>query len=169
MLSKTEELPLKFLKVLKVCFCLLHLHFKRMRKSKRVIAEEEALPPSSKKRKSQHRFFPKREILFLRAVEAERPWERPYGALRLGWEDVARDYNSAVGDSNALTWEGARRHWERLLAIHNNNEQASLRASGTEEEYTEQEELLTDLATHYNDFKEQSEQAAESQRKKVSQ
>ena len=80
---------------------------------------------------------------------------------------MAAEYNTAVGEADALNGIGAKHYWDALLKKYNSDEGESLRASGTAEEYTEQDQLLHQLTTHYNDFKTNAKDESEKQKKKV--
>ena len=122
---------------------------------------------SQNKRKMQHRFFASRNIIFLKTIDVNKPWAKAHGGVTQAWEKVASDYNNAVGQAKAINTTGAKHHWDALLKKYKSEERDSLRASGTAEEYTEQEELLAKLAAHYDDFKFCAKEVSEKLQKKV--
>ncbi|KAG9401033.1 hypothetical protein AC1031_009786 [Aphanomyces cochlioides] len=92
-----------------------------------------------------------------------KPWSASHGKVQSTWVAIVSVLSMQFGVR--ITPLACQRRFDSLLETFNSNELASLRASGTEEEYGEREVLLTEIKEMVNDFESQkdmqSTQAAE--------
>ncbi|KAG9303005.1 hypothetical protein G9A89_006222 [Geosiphon pyriformis] len=91
--------------------------------------------PPKKQRKKQYRWNPGKNIILLKEIQLHLPFTASYGQIKAAWTKVADGFNAAVGECVI-------------------NHRQSLRASDTEEEYEEQEILLTELVQQWDDSQE---------------
>lgn len=122
---------------------------------------------SSRPRKEQHRFWPERNIILLKEVISIEPYAAHRGQVTERWEKVAANYNKGVGIDGAINAERARKHFDKLLKEFKSQEATPLRASGTDEQYDEQDQLLADVKDRIGQYHEASLREAEATRKKV--
>lgn len=114
---------------------------------------ESIVIPQKRVRKAQHHWNSQWRIQLLRAIELPLPFTTPHKKKADAWEKVANDYNSAIGKPNTVDSRSVSEKFKTLLKQFCKDEGISLKASGTEEEYTEQIQLLTGLAELKNDSK----------------
>jgi hypothetical protein len=117
--------------------------------------------------KRQYRWNPSRHISLLRIILLRLPFSAPYKTKGVAWESVAEDYNLAVKQPNAIKGRKANEKFYSLLSIFRKNKAASLRKSGTNEEYTELDQLLEDLDELEHDSRIENEAIKEINQKKV--
>ncbi|ETW05092.1 hypothetical protein H310_04120 [Aphanomyces invadans] len=94
------------------------------------------------KRRTAYRFITQVDIDFLKEVMAVCPHDAPYGQTLARWEDFVEHMREMHGPD--LTTAGCRKRLDDLMAAYKKNTVQSLRASGTEEEYNEREQLIQD-------------------------
>jgi hypothetical protein len=97
------------------------------------------------KRKAAYRFTTPVDIDLLKEVMFVCPHEAPYGQTSARWDEVGehlRDLHSAE-----ITAAGCRKRHDDLITAFKKAATKSLRASGTDEEYLEREQLLKTLQT----------------------
>ncbi|ETV86031.1 hypothetical protein H257_02519 [Aphanomyces astaci] len=94
------------------------------------------------------------DIMLLQQVSLSRPWEGEYGTVMTIWAEVATELNRMPGFSMVKKPGALKTRFEYLLAKHEKGESASLRKSGTTEEYSERDQLLTDIKLRVDDFAE---------------
>ncbi|ETW02808.1 hypothetical protein H310_05293 [Aphanomyces invadans] len=104
----------------------------------------------SAKRKAAFRFKSASDVDLLKEVIHIQPYDAPYGAVKSRWDEVAANMCMTYGDG--LTSVSCRKRFDDLLDAFKRNTISSLRASGTEEEYNEREQLLQDIVDYYFDF-----------------
>ncbi|ETV89871.1 hypothetical protein H310_15291 [Aphanomyces invadans] len=96
------------------------------------------------KRKTAYRFTTQVDIDLLKEVMAVRPHDAPYGQTLARWEEVVEHMREMRGPD--LTTAGCRKRLDDLMAAFKKDTVKSLRATGTEEEYNEREQLIQDLS-----------------------
>ncbi|KAJ3277879.1 hypothetical protein HDU79_002071, partial [Rhizoclosmatium sp. JEL0117] len=83
------------------------------------------------------------------SVTGVEPFSAGHGKTGEAWERVATNVNTAMGLHNdadvKATGKNAFKRFKELLKKFKADEMESLRASGTEEEFEEREQLLSDL------------------------
>lgn len=82
-------------------------------------------------------------MLLLRQVNADRPFEAGYGKVDDAWSNVGRALRNAGVSAQTRT---IHERFKLLLRKFRHDEMASLRKSGTDEEYGEREQLLTEIS-----------------------
>ncbi|RHY08804.1 hypothetical protein DYB36_000357 [Aphanomyces astaci] len=97
----------------------------------------------SAKRKPAHRFTIPQDVDLLKEVLTICPHDAPYGQTSGRWAEVGDRMRTIHGDSLSAT--GCRKRCDDLLAAFHKDSLASLRASGTDEQHHEREQLLQDL------------------------
>ena len=103
----------------------------------------------------------------LKEVQLHLPFTASYGQIKPAWTKVADGFNTAVGEC-VIDHRRAQEKFEKLIATWKSDKRESLRASGTEEEYSEQEVLLTELAEQFEDAQANNEIEVAKNKKKVS-
>ncbi|ETV99807.1 hypothetical protein H310_07849 [Aphanomyces invadans] len=98
----------------------------------------------SAKKKPAHRFTLQQDVDLIKEVISVSPHDAPYGQLSTRWAEVGQNMQ-AIYASN-LTASGCQKRCDELLVAFHKDNIASLRASGTEENYNEREQLLQDLS-----------------------
>ncbi|ETV92663.1 hypothetical protein H310_13106 [Aphanomyces invadans] len=96
------------------------------------------------KRKTAYRFTTQVDIDLLKEVMAVCPHEAPYGQILARWEEVVEHIREMHGPD--LITAGCRKSLDDLMAAFKKDTVKSLRATGTEEEYNEREQLIQDLS-----------------------
>lgn len=96
----------------------------------------------SEARRTMFRFNPARDILLLREVIGHRPFAAGYGQTSRAWDTIVRNLKGLGMDVCVTTVQGRYAH---LKKIYLKEQMDQLRRSGTEEEYSEREQLLQDL------------------------
>ncbi|ETV93110.1 hypothetical protein H310_12894 [Aphanomyces invadans] len=96
------------------------------------------------KRKTAYRFTTQVDIDLLKEAMFVCPHDAPYGQASARWEEIAEHMRQLHGPD--LTTAGCRKRLDDLIAAFKKDTVKSLRASGTEEEYNERDQLLQDLA-----------------------
>ncbi|KAG9408113.1 hypothetical protein AC1031_021350 [Aphanomyces cochlioides] len=99
---------------------------------------EDATIENEKKRKSAYRFKAASDIDLLKEVMLIQPFAAAYGQTKSRWEEIS--------DNFVLTGQGCRKRFDDLIAAFKEQSTASLRASGTDEEYLQRDQLLQDLS-----------------------
>ncbi|ORY29876.1 hypothetical protein BCR33DRAFT_792788 [Rhizoclosmatium globosum] len=98
-------------------------------------------------------------ILLLKEVTGVEPFNAGHGKTGEAWERVATNVNTEMGlhnDANVkATGKNAFKRFKELLKKFKADEMESLQASGTEEEFEESEQLLSDLQDLIHDLEEQ--------------
>ncbi|RHY25068.1 hypothetical protein DYB32_008537 [Aphanomyces invadans] len=97
----------------------------------------------SSKLKPAHRFTVQEDIDLLKEVILVRPHDAPYGQTAGRWEEVG-DHMRAIHGMTTTTVDCRKRHDDLMVAFKQDTIK-SLRASGTEKQNSEQEQLLQDL------------------------
>ncbi|KAJ3009487.1 UNVERIFIED_CONTAM: hypothetical protein HDU68_002645 [Siphonaria sp. JEL0065] len=87
------------------------------------------------------------DIALLKEVEQIQPYSAPHGKTAERWEQVTARFNNACAfsDNKEASTKNCQARFTDLVKKFKQEEMESLRASGTEEEYSEREQLLTDL------------------------
>lgn len=98
---------------------------------------------ASQRRKKAYRFAPGADIVLLIEAIKHSPWAAPHGDTTSAWADVASDVSASLPSCTA-DGKACRRRFTTLMETFRREEMDSLRASGTVEEYSEREQLLTD-------------------------
>jgi hypothetical protein len=96
-------------------------------------------------RKTQYRWNPGRYIPLLRIAILRSPFAAPYKTIGAAWDAVAQDYNLAIKEPDCINGRKAKEKFYSLLSTFRKDEAESLRKSGTDEEYTELDQLLEEL------------------------
>ncbi|KAG9415752.1 hypothetical protein AC1031_000130 [Aphanomyces cochlioides] len=99
---------------------------------------------SDGKRKDVFRFKAATDVDVLREVMRIQPFSADYGQTGRRWDELSRCMCEIHGDGSVNSYS-CRRRFEDLLQNFKKDNMASLRASGTEEEYTERDQLLQDI------------------------
>ncbi|KAG9397930.1 hypothetical protein AC1031_016348 [Aphanomyces cochlioides] len=99
---------------------------------------------SEGKRKDVFRFKASTDVDLLREVMRIQPFAAEYGQTGRRWEQLSVCMCEIHGEG-AVTAYSCRRRFEDLVENFKNETMNSLRASGTDEEYTEREQLLQDI------------------------
>ncbi|KAJ1545664.1 hypothetical protein HK096_006114, partial [Nowakowskiella sp. JEL0078] len=73
------------------------------------------------------------------------PFQANHGQMKMKWDEIMKNVNIVLG-GKVLNSASCSCHFACLEETFCKDELASLYASGTEEEFVEQEQLLTDLA-----------------------
>ncbi|CAK4312458.1 unnamed protein product [Aphanomyces euteiches] len=106
------------------------------------------------KRKHAFRFKAASDVDLLKEVIYVQPFDAPFGQTKLRWDEVADQVTDIYGD--VVTVMCCRKRFDDLMSAFKHDTVKALRASGTEEEYNEREQLLqdiSDLITESNDRK----------------
>ncbi|XP_038070237.1 uncharacterized protein LOC119740343 [Patiria miniata] len=122
---------------------------------------------TSSAKKSSTRFYPALDILVLKQVLAD--W--PIGDTKK-WETLTQKLNEAVRlmrPDGQVTMRGCKDRFRKLLSAFKADELASLRASGTDEEYGERERLLGEIVELESEMDKMKEDAAKVEKKKLEQ
>ncbi|KAG9412121.1 hypothetical protein AC1031_017751 [Aphanomyces cochlioides] len=101
---------------------------------------------------SRGKFACRDDVSLLQQVSLCRPWEAGYGKVMEHWAEIAtklKDTSSFRLKKNA---PALKTRFEAIMAKFSNGEAASIRKSGTVEEYDERDQLLTDIKMRMNDF-----------------
>ncbi|RHY15929.1 hypothetical protein DYB32_010698 [Aphanomyces invadans] len=98
---------------------------------------------SNQRGKTAFRFKGCTDVDLLKEVIHVRPFEAPYGEVRKRWTEVTEHLQRIVGDG--ITVNATRKRFDDLMTAFHEITMAALRASGTEEEYEEREQLLQDI------------------------
>ncbi|KAI8817014.1 uncharacterized protein EV422DRAFT_622898 [Fimicolochytrium jonesii] len=101
-------------------------------------------PAASAKRRQRPSIRPVHDIALLKEAIAIFPYGKPRAAKAEAWMQMACNANTAVG-ADIFDERRARERCKTLVEAHRADDLLSLRASGTNEEYSEREQLLTDL------------------------
>jgi hypothetical protein len=96
------------------------------------------------KRKTAYRFTAPVDIDLLKEVMFVCPHDASYGQASARWEEVAEHMQGLHGAD--VTAAGCRKRYDDLVSAFKKDTVTSLRASGTEEQYEEREQLLQDLS-----------------------
>ncbi|ETW01384.1 hypothetical protein H310_06933 [Aphanomyces invadans] len=96
------------------------------------------------KRKAAYRFSIPVDIDMLKEVMFACPHDAPYGQTSSRWQEVGEHMRALLGPE--LSAGGCRKRHDDLMAAFKKETVKSMRASGTEEEYLEREQLLQDLS-----------------------
>ncbi len=100
----------------------------------------------SKKRKTQYRFSDQRDLILLREVQSCEPYKAGHGETTKKWDIVTKNCKEALGaEGVGLTTSQVQKRFKILVGKHKKQEANSLKASGVEEEYTENLQLMTDI------------------------
>ncbi|KAG9399361.1 hypothetical protein AC1031_011752 [Aphanomyces cochlioides] len=90
------------------------------------------------------RFTPSADIDLLKEILNVLPFDAPLGQIQASWDQVGARVASIHSDM--LSSWGCRRRFKDLMCAFNQGKLKSLRASGTNEEIKEREELLQELS-----------------------
>ncbi|KAH9110799.1 hypothetical protein AeMF1_014515 [Aphanomyces euteiches] len=90
------------------------------------------------------RFTPSADIDLLKEILNVLPFDAPLGQIQASWDQVGARVASLHSDM--LSSWGCRRRFKDLMCAFNQGKLKSLRASGTNEEIKEREELLQELS-----------------------
>ncbi len=116
------------------------------------------------------RFYPGLDIALLKEVAAINPYGKEKNAKE--WDSIVDNVNSTLKNGKTVTHRGCKDRMKTLLKAHRKAEMQSLKASGTEEEFTERDALLTEvneLCTEAAKVKEGKKEAQEDEKKKEEQ
>ncbi|ETV92994.1 hypothetical protein H310_12832 [Aphanomyces invadans] len=94
------------------------------------------------RRNTAFRFKGCTDVELLKEVNHVRPFEAPYGEVRKRWTEVSEHLQRIYG--TGITVNATRKRFDDLMTAFQEETMAALRASGTEEEYEEREQLLQD-------------------------
>ncbi|RQM30371.1 hypothetical protein B5M09_012736 [Aphanomyces astaci] len=94
------------------------------------------------------------DIQLLKQVNLSKPWEAGYGKVMAAWVEVCREVIRIPGYKINKKPEGLKTRFDLLIKTHCEGEVASMRKSGTSEDYTEKDLLLTDIKARMDDFDE---------------
>ncbi|ETV98382.1 hypothetical protein H310_09071 [Aphanomyces invadans] len=105
--------------------------------------DTETAVQSNQRRKTAFRFKGCTDVDLLKEVKHVRPFEAPRGEVRKRWTEVTEHLQRIIGDG--ITVNVTRKRFDDLMTAFHEDTMAALRASGTEEEYEEREQLLQDI------------------------
>lgn len=110
---------------------------------------------------SRFNFRPEHDLLLLEETIKVKPFAQPHGKTKEAWLAIARTLNSLESPKfNIDPTRAYKRIYETLLPKFQAQEMESLKASGTEEEYTRRDQLLQELVDLIESHKELKAQAA---------
>ncbi|RHZ32873.1 hypothetical protein DYB31_004885 [Aphanomyces astaci] len=95
---------------------------------------------------------PFHDIQLLKQVNLSKPWEAGYGKVMAAWVEVCREVIRIPGFKINKKPQGLKTRFDLLIKTHCEGEMASMRKSGTSEDYTERDLLLTDIKARMDDF-----------------
>ncbi|KAG9407141.1 hypothetical protein AC1031_001837 [Aphanomyces cochlioides] len=96
------------------------------------------------KRKHAFRFKAASDIDLLKEVIHIQPFDAHFGQTKSRWDEVGNHMMEIYGDK--VTVVGCRKRFDNLIHAFKQDAVKSLRASGTEEEYNERDQLLQDIS-----------------------
>ena len=106
------------------------------------------------------RFLPAMDIHLLKQVSALAPYEASHGRTLAAWDAVATNLKQVDSTSFAkANGRNCKARADLLIAKFKKEEMESLKKSGTEEEYTEREQLLEDIVAAKEDADDVANQA----------
>jgi hypothetical protein len=118
-----------------------------------------------KKRKVQFRFSTADNIALLKEVMANNPLTAKHGTKEKTWDQVTAVFNNLLSANRPqVTSATLSNHMNELLKQHKDGNKAAKKASGTDETYNEQTQLLDDicdLIDDYNNEKAENKEKAE--------
>ncbi|RHY20134.1 hypothetical protein DYB32_010101 [Aphanomyces invadans] len=100
-------------------------------------------PSDATKRKTAFRFTIAADVDLLKEVVLVAPYDAAYGQTTARWDEIGDNMRGIHGD--AITALGCRKRFDDLLSAFKKATLKALRASGTEEEYNERDQLLQDI------------------------
>ncbi|RHY14925.1 hypothetical protein DYB32_010807 [Aphanomyces invadans] len=95
------------------------------------------------KRKTAFRFTIAADVDLLKEVALVAPYDAAYGQTTARWDEIGDNMRSIHGDT--ITASSCRKRFDDLLSAFKKATLKALRASGTEEEYNERDQLLQDI------------------------
>ncbi|KAJ1562580.1 hypothetical protein HK096_007531 [Nowakowskiella sp. JEL0078] len=102
--------------------------------------------PSKKPKKKAYRFNIAADIALLKEIANIQPFFAAHGQTLKAWTSVAVNLCSSLNlEAETITTVNARARFESIYTTFKKDEMESLRASGTEEEFNEREQLMTDI------------------------
>ncbi|RHY94773.1 hypothetical protein DYB26_005257, partial [Aphanomyces astaci] len=90
----------------------------------------------------------------LKQVNLSKPCEAGNGKVMVAWVEDCWEVNRIPGFKINKKPEGLKTRFDLLIKTHCEDEVASMRKSGTSEDYTESDLLLTDMKARMDDFDE---------------
>ncbi|RLO07659.1 hypothetical protein DYB28_005228, partial [Aphanomyces astaci] len=90
----------------------------------------------------------------LKQVNLSKPCEAGNGKVMVAWVEDCWEVNRIPGFKINKKPEGLKTRFDLLIKTHCEGEVASMRKSGTSEDYTESDLLLTDMKARMDDFDE---------------
>ncbi|ETW06268.1 hypothetical protein, variant [Aphanomyces invadans] len=99
---------------------------------------------ANKRKKTAFRYSVSADIDLLKEVVMVAPYDAPYGQTSARWEEICDHMRQLHGDS--LTTASCRKRFDDLLSAFKKSTLKALRASGTEEEYVERDQLMQDIS-----------------------
>ncbi|KAG9403279.1 hypothetical protein AC1031_005925 [Aphanomyces cochlioides] len=118
-----------------------------------------------KQRKAAFRFTAASDVDLLEEIICKRPFAADYGQTLQRWEEIAAAMNAMHGE-DALTAASCRRKFDDLVINFKRETMKSMRASGTEEDYTKRDHLLQDICEMIDALMEQKREANRDKRAK---
>ncbi|ETV78811.1 hypothetical protein H257_07641 [Aphanomyces astaci] len=116
---------------------------------------------ASQRCKTAFRFKGCTDVELLKEVIHVRPYEGPHGEVRKRWTEVTEHLQRLYGDG--ITVNATRKRFDDLMTAFHANTMAALRASGTEQDYEEREQLLQDI----HDLTDKEEKAKHNERRET--
>ena len=108
-------------------------------------SETNNTPARSQQR--QFRFDVRSDIALLKEVQSILPFQAGHGKVQEAWNDVSQNINSFLDDNQPkTTGPSCKHHFDDLLEAYRKDNMEALRASGTDEEYDERQQLLDGLS-----------------------
>ncbi|KAJ3229053.1 hypothetical protein HDU77_001682, partial [Chytriomyces hyalinus] len=104
-------------------------------------------------RKKKVHFCAGMDVDLLKAVVNEEPFAATHGAVTAAWVTVASNLNKIwdLDEASGVTGPMCQKQFKVLVDVFRKEELDALRASGTDKEYSEREQLLTDLMEEAED------------------
>ncbi|KAG1707045.1 hypothetical protein DVH05_026262 [Phytophthora capsici] len=109
------------------------------------------------------------DLILLRAVNTIKPWESAKGTangIMKSFDKIADICNEMAGFVRDKQGPALRTRFDKLIRQHRDAQVVSRRSSGTTEEYNERDELLQDIVTRMDDWKERQDSEKQLQRAK---
>ncbi|ETV98838.1 hypothetical protein, variant [Aphanomyces invadans] len=99
---------------------------------------------ATRRKKTAFRFSVSADIDLLKEVVMVVPFDAAYGQTSARWDEVCEHMRQLHG--NAMTSVCCRKRFDDLLPAFKKSSLKALRASGTEEEYLERDQLMQDIS-----------------------
>ncbi|KAJ3106358.1 hypothetical protein HDU96_008237 [Phlyctochytrium bullatum] len=117
------------------------------------------------------RFTPATDIDLLKIAVHVQPWAAGHGKKASIWATITETFQEAVRSTNPLvdkvTPTAVQRRFDNLVTCFKQEEMESLKASGTEEEYDERTQLLTEIVDLMREYEEGKKERMEKEKAEI--